>query len=176
MDNVAAYAWWRPVKTFVLLKVGQNAEPCKRKCNRLSSSIWGMKLRQKQPFISSRFTACTCMANPPGGRRPFQRIYLATIGMIDRMREFYVSPQTRSGRAKSGWGAAMVQFLGESLLLTIALALVDIFLPLFNQFVHGDLHLDAATVMTCAPAVMALTLSAGLLAGSYPASSPPFAR
>ncbi len=68
----------------------------------------------------------------------------------------------------------MVQFLSESLLLTcaallIALALVETCLPLFNQFVRGDLHLNAATVIAGAPAALALSLLVGLLAGWYPA-------
>ncbi len=51
----------------------------------------------------------------------------------------------------------------------IALALVELCLPLFNQFVRDDLYLNAAIVMAGAPAVLALTLLVGLLAGWYPA-------
>ena len=182
---------WRPVKTFVLLKVGQNAEILQTKMQSLIEQYMGDEVAAKTAFhlqpIHRVYLYGESDFNPTAGGR-IQRIYiLATIGMIvvviacvnftnlataravTRKREVGVRKVVGAHRPQ-----LMVQFLGESLLLTwaallIALALVDIFLPLFNQFVHGDLHLDAATVISCTPAVMALTLSAGLLAGSYPA-------
>ncbi len=94
---------------------------------------------------------------------------LATARAVTRKREVGVRKVVGAHRPQ-----LMVQFLSESLLLTcsallIALALVEICLPLFNQFVRGDLHLNAAIVMAGAPAVLALTLLVGLLAGWYPA-------
>ena len=94
---------------------------------------------------------------------------LATARAVTRKREVGVRKVVGAHRPQ-----LMVQFLSESLLLTcaallIALILVEICLPLFNQFVYSDLHLDAATIMTCAPAVLAFTLLVGLLAGWYPA-------
>ena len=182
---------WRPVKTFVLLKVGQNAEILQTKMQLLIVQYMGDEVAAKTAFhlqpIHRVYLYGESDFNPTAGGR-IQRIYiLATIGMIvvviacvnftnlataravTRKREVGVRKVVGAHRPQ-----LMVQFLGESLLLTwaallIALALVDICLPMFNQFVPGDLHLDAATVISCTPAVIALTLSAGLLAGSYPA-------
>ena len=94
---------------------------------------------------------------------------LATARAVTRKREVGVRKVVGAHRPQ-----LMVQFLSESLLLTcsallIALALVELCLPLFNQFVRGNLHLKATTVIAGAPAVMALTLLVGLLAGWYPA-------
>ena len=124
----------------------------------------------------------------PAANSPIQKIYmLAAIGLIlvviacvnftnlataravTRKREVGVRKVVGAHRPQ-----LMVQFLSESLLLTctallIALALVELCLPLFNQFVRGDLHLNAATVITGVPMVLALTLLVGLLAGWYPA-------
>ena len=94
---------------------------------------------------------------------------LATARAVTRKREVGVRKVVGAHRPQ-----LMVQFLTESLLLTcsallIALALVELCLPLFNQFVRGNLHLNAATVITCTPAVLVFTLLVGLLAGWYPA-------
>ena len=94
---------------------------------------------------------------------------LATARAVTRKREVGVRKVVGAHRLQ-----LMVQFLSESLLLTcatllIALALVELFLPLFNQFVYSDLHLNAAIVIAGAPAVLTLTLLVGLLAGWYPA-------
>jgi len=69
-------------------------------------------------------------------------------------------------------GSIMLQFLGESVLLStlalvVALLLVQVFLPVFNTFAHKQLALLQH------PAILywigALTLLTGLLAGVYPA-------
>ncbi len=207
---------WRPVKTFVLLKAGQNAETLQAKMQSLIKQYMGDEITAQnksrwphspfQPLIKQymgdEFAAKnTYHLQPlhrvylygesdfnPTANSPIEKIYmLAAIGLIvvviacvnftnlataravTRKREVGVRKVVGAHRPQ-----LMVQFLIESLLLTsaallIALALVELCLPLFNQFVRGDLHLDAATVMAGAPAALVLTLLVGLLAGWYPA-------
>jgi putative ABC transport system permease protein len=70
-------------------------------------------------------------------------------------------------------GRLIVQFLGESLVLTaiavmLAIALVELLLPMFGAFVQRDLELDAGDPRVLA-AIGALALAVGLTAGSFPA-------
>ena len=182
---------WRPVKTFVLLKAGQNAETLQAKMQPLITQYMGDEVAAKNTYYLQPLHRMYLYGESdfnPAADSPMQHIYmLAAIGLIlvviacvnftnlataravTRKREVGVRKVVGAHRPQ-----LMVQFLTESLLLTsaallIALALVEIFLPLFNQFVRGDLHLNAATVIAGAPAVLALTLLVGLLAGWYPA-------
>lgn len=182
---------WRPVKTLVLLKAGQDPETLQTKMQTLIERFMGDKVAAKSAFhlqpIHRVYLYGESDFSPATGGR-IQRIYrLATIGMIvvviacvnftnlataravTRKREVGVRKVVGAHRPQ-----LMVQFLGESLLLTgiallIALALADISLPLFNQFAQSDLHIDMAILSASAPAVIALTILAGLSAGTYPA-------
>ena len=182
---------WRPVETFVLLKAGQDHKSLQTKMQSLIERFMGGEIATKSAFhlqpIHRVYLYGTSDFNPKDSGR-IQRIYLlATIGMIvvviacvnftnlataravTRKREVGVRKVVGAHRPQ-----LMVQFLGESLLLTgiallIALALADISLPLFNQFAQSDLHIDVSIVAASAPAVLALTVLAGLLAGAYPA-------
>ncbi len=182
---------WRPVKTFVLLKAGQNAETLQAKMQSLIKQYMSDEVAANNTYHLQPLHRVYLYGESdfdPAANSPIQQIYmLAAIGLIlvviacvnftnlataravTRKREVGVRKVVGAHRRQ-----LMVQFLTESLLLTssallIALALVELFLPLFNQFVYSDLHLNAATVITCAPAVLALTLLVGLLAGWYPA-------
>ncbi len=182
---------WRPVKTFVLLKAGQKAETLQAKMQPLITQYMGDEVAKKNTYHLQPLHRVYLYGESdfnPTADSPMRHIYmLAAIGLIvvviacvnftnlataravTRKREVGVRKVVGAHRAQ-----LMVQFLTESLLLTcsallIALALVELCLPLFNQFVRGDLHLNAATVMVGAPAVLALTLLVGLLAGWYPA-------
>ena len=182
---------WRPVKTFVLLKAGQNAETLQTKMQPLIVQYMGDDVAAKNTYYLQPLHRVYLYGESdfnPTANSPIQKIYmLAAIGLIlvviacvnftnlataravTRKREVGVRKVVGAHRPQ-----LMVQFLSESLLLTcsallIALALVELCLPLFNQFVRGNLHLNAATVMAGAPAVLALTLLVGLLAGWYPA-------
>ncbi len=182
---------WRPVKTFVLFKAGQDPETLQRKMQSLIERFMGDEVAAKSAFhlqpIHRVYLYGESDFDPAAGGL-IQRIYiLATIGMIlvviacvnftnlataravTRKREVGVRKVVGAHRPQ-----LMVQFLCESLLLTgiallFALALADISLPLFNQFAQSDLHIDVRIVATCLPAIMALTLLAGLSAGAYPA-------
>ena len=182
---------WRPVNTFVLLKAGQNAETLQAKMQSLIKQYMGDEVAEKNAYHLQPLHRVYLYGKSdfdPTADSPIQQIYiltaiglivvviacvnftnLATARAVTRNREVGVRKVVGAHRPQ-----LMVQFLSESLLLTsaallIALALVELCLPLFNQFVYSDLHLDTATVMAGAPAVLALTLVVGLLAGWYPA-------
>ncbi|MYF72706.1 MAG: FtsX-like permease family protein, partial [Gemmatimonadetes bacterium] len=182
---------WRPVNTYVLLKAGQNAETLQAKMQSLIKQYMGDEVAAKNAYHLQPLHRVYLYGKSdfdPAADSPIQQIYmLAAIGLIvvviacvnftnlataravTRNREVGVRKVVGAHRSQ-----LMVQFLSESLLLTsaallIALVLVELFLPLFNQFVYSDLHLNAATIMACAPAVLAFTLLVGLLAGWYPA-------
>ena len=182
---------WRPVKTFVLLKTGQNAETLQAKMQMLIKQYMGDDVAKKNTYHLQPLHRVYLYGESdfnPAANSPIQQIYilvaiglivvviacvnftnLATARAITRKREVGVRKVVGAHRPQ-----LMIQFLTESLLLTsvallIALALVELCLPLFNQFVRGNLHLNAATVIIGAPAVLALTLLVGLLAGWYPA-------
>ena len=182
---------WRPVNTYVLLKAGQNAETLKTKMQSLIKRYMGDEVAAKNTYHLQPLHRVYLYGESdfnPAANSPIQQIYmLAAIGLIvvviacvnftnlataravTRKREVGVRKVVGAHRPQ-----LMVQFLSESLLLTcaallIALALVELCLPLFNQFVRGDLHLNMATVIAGTPAALALTLLVGLLAGWYPA-------
>ncbi len=182
---------WRPVNTYVLLKTGQNAETLQTKMQPLIKQYMGDEVAAKNTYHLQSLHRVYLYGESdfnPAANSPIQQIYiltaiglivvviacvnftnLATASAITRKREVGVRKVVGAHRPQ-----LMIQFLTESLLLTsvallIALALVEICLPLFNQFVRGNLHLNAATVIIGAPAVLALTLLVGLLAGWYPA-------
>ena len=182
---------WRPVNTYVLLKVGQNAETLKTKMQSLIKQYMGDEVAAKNTYHLQPLHRVYLYGESdfnPAVNSPIQQIYiltaiglilvviacvnftnLATARAVTRKREVGVRKVVGAHRPQ-----LMVQFLTESLLLTcsallIALALVELCLPLFNQFVRGDLHLNMATVIAGTPAALALTLLVGLLAGWYPA-------
>ena len=183
---------WRPVRTFVLLKAGQNAETLQTKIQPLIKQYMGDDVAEKNTYHLQPLHRVYLYGESdfnPAANSPIQQIYmltaiglilvviacvnftnLATARAVTRKREVGVRKVVGAHRPQ-----LMIQFLSESLLLTsaallIALALVELSLPLFNQFVRGyDLHLNATTVIAGAPAVLALTLLVGLLAGWYPA-------
>ena len=182
---------WRPVNTYVLLKAGQTAETLQAKMQSLIKQYMEDDIAAKNAYHLQPLHRVYLYGESdfnPAADSPIQKIYmLAAIGLIvvviacvnftnlataravTRKREVGVRKVVGAHRPQ-----LVVQFLTESLLLTcsallIALALVELCLPLFNQFVRGDLHLNAAMVMAGAPAVLALTLAVGLLAGWYPA-------
>ena len=183
---------WRPVRTFVLLKAGQNAETLQAKMQPLIKQYMGDDVAAKNTYHLQPLHRVYLYGESdfnPTANSPIQQIYmltaiglilvviacvnftnLATARAVTRKREVGVRKVVGAHRPQ-----LMIQFLSESLLLTsaallIALALVELSLPLFNQFVRGyDLHLNATTVLAGAPAVLALTLLVGLLAGWYPA-------
>ena len=182
---------WRPVNTYVLLKAGQTAETLQAKMQSLIKQYMGDEVAEKNTYHLQPLHRVYLYGESdfnPTTNTPIQKIYmltaiglilviiacvnftnLATARAVTRQREVGVRKVVGAHRPQ-----LMVQFLSESLLLTsaallIALALVELLLPLFNQFVRGDLHFNATTVMAGAPAVLALTLLVGLLAGWYPA-------
>ncbi len=93
---------------------------------------------------------------------------LATARSERRAREVGIRKSIGSRRKD-----LIFQFLGESLLLAvlalvIAVGLVELSLPLYNQLVNKKLVIDYSSPDFWAPS-LGLTLIAGLFAGSYPA-------
>ena len=182
---------WRPVQTFVLLKAGQNSEIPTAKMQAVFKQHMGDEIAAKNTYhlqpLHRVYLYGEADFNPTVSSRMQQIYLLAAIGLIvaviacvnftnltaaraiTRKREVGMRKVVGAQRTQ-----LMVQFLTESLLLTciallIALGLVEMFLPLFNEFVGDDLHLNAAVIATGLPMVLALTLAVGLLSGCYPA-------
>ncbi|WP_166444678.1 ABC transporter permease [Dyadobacter bucti] len=96
-------------------------------------------------------------------------VNLSTARSEKRAKEVGIRKVIGSSRLK-----LIGQFTTESILLTslsviIALVLVQLMLPAFNQVAGRQLTLPLLTNAYAIPALLAFTLIAGLLAGSYPA-------
>lgn len=93
---------------------------------------------------------------------------LSTARFINRAREVGVRKVVGASR-----GMLIRQFLGESvtismLSLAIAIILVEIFLPEFNELTNSDVSLYGTSVWIV-PALILFGLVVGVFAGSYPA-------
>ncbi len=94
---------------------------------------------------------------------------LVTARSLNRAKEIGVRKVSGAGR-----GQLIKQFLGESLLIaaiatTIALFLVEIFLPIFSRFVQARLTFEYGEDILLLSGIVALTFSVGVLSGGYPA-------
>lgn len=94
---------------------------------------------------------------------------LATARATQRAKEVGVRKVSGAGRLN-----LIAQFLGESVLLAsisavLALAVVELVLPAFANFVQKDLSLDYLRDASTLALLGLLTLAVGLAAGSYPA-------
>lgn len=94
---------------------------------------------------------------------------LSTAGASKRAREVGVRKVLGSGRQALAW-----QFLIESILLVfislfLALALLVLALPLFNQLSEKTIYLDRFSHSWLIPIILLFGLIIGVLAGSYPA-------
>ena len=94
---------------------------------------------------------------------------LSTAGASKRAKEVGIRKVLGSVRQ-----SLTSQFLIESLLLTaialvLAIGLVYVVLPLFNQLAGKELTLNFATTPWLLPGLLALGVLVGILAGSYPA-------
>ena len=94
---------------------------------------------------------------------------LATAQATKRAKEVGIKKVAGSTR-----GLLVSQFLSESFILSlaslvIALIIIRISLPYFNNLLRSDLSLDLIDKWYKIPALLLFTLFVGLLAGSYPA-------
>ncbi len=94
---------------------------------------------------------------------------LSTARSANRAREVGVRKVLGSSRQ-----ALIVQFLSESLLITLAASVLALLaawalLPLFNQLSGKELGMGWAMLGWVLPTVLAIVLVVGLLAGAYPA-------
>ena len=94
---------------------------------------------------------------------------LATARAAQRAREVGVRKTAGASRAM-----LVVQFLGEAVVLTalaavLALGLVSLLLPLFNELTQKTLTMAALLQPAFVLGLLGLVISVGVLAGSYPA-------
>ena len=94
---------------------------------------------------------------------------LSTARSITRSKEVGVRKVLGSNKSQ-----LVKQFLIESFLLTfisilIAVLLVEIFLPLFNNLADKNLHTNYFHSLVAIPALIAAIIIVGLISGSYPA-------
>jgi putative ABC transport system permease protein len=94
---------------------------------------------------------------------------MSTARSANRAREVGVRKVLGSSR-----GYLIAQFLSESILLTIGAAIIAVLaawalLPLFNQVAGKHLSITVQTLTWLLPALVAIVLVVGVLAGSYPA-------
>lgn len=94
---------------------------------------------------------------------------LATVKAAQRSREIGVRKVLGATKAQ-----LILQFLGESILLTafavlIALALVELALPVFNTLLQRELSLALFADVAVVPLLIMLTLFVGIASAGYPA-------
>ncbi|WP_295799513.1 ABC transporter permease [Mucilaginibacter sp.] len=94
---------------------------------------------------------------------------LSTARSANRAREVGVRKVLGSSR-----GHLIAQFLSESVMVTLAAAIIAlaaawVLLPFFNQLAGKQLTLNLQTFGWLVPALLAIILTVGLLAGAYPA-------
>jgi len=99
----------------------------------------------------------------------FNFMNLATARALLRAREIALRKTHGANR-----GQLIIQFLGEAVLmallsLVLALALVEILQPAFGHFLQHPVALDYASDWTLMLIIMGVTITAGLVSGSYPA-------
>jgi putative ABC transport system permease protein len=99
----------------------------------------------------------------------FNFMNLATARAMMRAREISLRKVVGATR----W-QLIVQFLGESVMTTLvalvlALALVEILLPVYDSFLNRPIRFDYLRDWPLASAILAVAVGAGLLGGIYPA-------
>jgi putative ABC transport system permease protein len=92
---------------------------------------------------------------------------LSTAKASRRIKEVGIKKAVGAGR-----GALIVQYLGESMLMTflsvsLAILLIDLFLPQFNLLTGKQLELNFTTNLIIS--ILVIMLFTGLISGSYPA-------
>ena len=176
-----------PFFTYVTLREGANLEQVNRKIGRFLQSKTGNAAQRKlflKPFSDNYLFGRYENGIPSGGRFAYVRLFslvaafilaiacinfmnLSTAGASRRIKEIGIKKAIGASRS-----ALVGQYLGESLImsflsLAVALLIVDLVLPGFNNLTGKNLALtfDGDLITGC----LCITLITGLLAGSYPA-------
>lgn len=94
---------------------------------------------------------------------------LSTARSANRAREVGVRKVLGSAR-----GQLIMQFLTESILVTLVAACIAVFiawalLPAFNQMANKDLEINAQIISWLLPAFLVIIILIGIVAGAYPA-------
>lgn len=176
------------IKTFLRLKQGVSAEAFEKDFagilskytdKQVGSSLFLWKMEDwylRYDFKDGRYAG--------GGRITYVRLFIVIavfILLLACINFMNLSTARATQRAKevgvrkvigAGRGSLIKQFIGESLLLSvlaglIAIALVSLSLPYFNEFLRKHIAIDYSNITNIAlfVAIVAIT---GLLAGSYP--------
>jgi ABC-type antimicrobial peptide transport system permease subunit len=188
-DAEWATRWWTSwPETYVLLKPGADvdqlnekiADLIKRKTNAESTTQTMFVAPYSKTYLYSNYEN----GIQAGGRIEYVRLFsvitifiiviacinfmnLSTAKASRRLKEVGIKKTVGAGRS-----ALVFQYLGESTLmamlsLIVAIGLVLLFLPQFNQITGKQLSLpfDASLILS----FLSITLVTGLMAGSYPA-------
>lgn len=177
-----------PFLTYLVMKDGANIPAFNAKLSSFMTSLTKGATAPRQLFLQ-RYSDNYLYGNyengvAAGGRISYVQLFslialfiiiiaginfvnLSTAKASGRMKEMGIRKAIGANRA-----TLVLQYLGESMLLTflslvVALIMVILFLPHFNQLTGKTLPLSFNPTMVLA--VLAITLLTGLLAGSYPA-------
>ncbi|MBS0031440.1 ABC transporter permease [Chitinophaga sp. 22321] len=177
-----------PFLTYLVMKDGANIPAFNAKLSSFMTSLTKGATAPRQLFLQ-RYSDNYLYGNyengvAAGGRISYVQLFslialfiiiiaginfvnLSTAKASGRMKEMGIRKAIGANRA-----TLVLQYLGESMLLTflslvVALIMVILFLPHFNQLTGKTLALSFNPTMVLA--VLAITLLTGLLAGSYPA-------
>ena len=172
--------------TYVVLKKGANVAQCNNKIANLINSKNGGAHRQLflKPYSEKYLYGNYENGVQAGGRIVYVKLFsiiaifilliacinfmnLSTAKANQRIKEVGVKKVIGASRR-----TLMGQYLGESLLmafisLSVAILLVVLLLPSFNQITGKHLLLPVDTTLIAA--ILGITLFTGLIAGSYPA-------
>lgn len=182
---------WRPVETYVLLKKGADAKALEKKLASVMEQHMGAEIAKNNTYYLAPFSRVYLYLKTDYGLDWFgdiQRLYLVgTIAffilLIACINFMSLSTARSANRAREVGLRKVIgayrkqligQFLGESLIvsfvaLIVSLGLVELVLPVFNEFVGKTLSVSVWTDLTMAGGLIGVAIFTGILAGSYPA-------
>ena len=182
---------WRPFRNYVMLREGASREALEKKLPAFMARYMGEEITEKNRYHLQRVSRIYLHSNEDFGFRSggdigyihlleviagtilliacINFMNLATARSASRSLEVGVRKAVGAGRRQLA-----LQFLGESLMLSLAAAvfacgLARLALPVFQELMGANLSFGLWELAENLPALIALTLASGLVAGSYPA-------
>lgn len=180
---------WRPIDTYVLMKPDADVNELRRQMPDLLRRHLGDEVAKTDAYRLQAFDRMyVYVESDTADSWAMQRITsyatiavailliacinfmnLATARSMLRSQEVGLRKTVGASR-----GQLMVQFLAESLLLSllafvIALGLARLLLPTFELFIDQTMEIGMSMVGESIPILLAITVITGLVAGSYPA-------
>ena len=183
-DSERLSSWWREADGYVLLQKGVSIEDVSRK---IAGTI--QRYHPEDDYVISLQPVKEAHLNITQGGRSDKRLvlifaFIAVLVLMIACINFMNITTARSGiRAlevglRKVVGARRVdivrQFLGESLFLALisfifAIALVDLFLPVFNRLQGKEMSLLGSGNIVIYVSLVVVAIVTGFVAGSYPA-------